>query len=148
MKIGDKCMKKIIFIILIVCGLCADEQQNKESYDITKDWIYNGCRDVLSDKWSNDRNYIFGLAVAKKDATLELLDIMSMRVVNGVDEKNVCKWYLDAVNDKEISKYVQSSNDSKRLFLNIVERSVIQDNGESYVKFEENLKKMIKLFKK
>lgn len=93
----------------------ATEQNTETPFDINKDWIYNGCRDVLANKWSDNRNYTIGLAIAQKDATLSLLELMSMRVVNGVDEKSVCKWYLDAANSTDFAKYLQSSQDSKRL---------------------------------
>lgn len=85
----------------------------------------------------------------KKEATLDLLRLMSMRVVNGVDFKSVCKSYLDFVTDANISsKYIKSDADSRYYFLNIVERSAVQDNGESYEKFQDNLKKIRQLFKK
>lgn len=127
----------------------AAEQNAEESFDINKDWIYNGCRDVLADKWTDNKNYVLGLAVAKKDATLDMLDLMSMRVVNGVDMDKVCKWYFNMIENSEFtSKYLQSAQDSRRTFVDIVARSVIQDNGEEYEKFSENLERIKKLFKK
>lgn len=142
-------MKKIFLSLLIISSIYGNEQSNdKESFDINKDWIYNGCRDVLANKWTENRNYIFGLAVAKKDATIDLMDLMAMRTVNGVDESNVCKWFLDFSNGNDSAKYINSAQDSKRVFLAIVERSVILDNGETIERFSENLETIRKLFKK
>ncbi|MDD2653413.1 MAG: hypothetical protein PHX44_10240 [Sulfurimonas sp.] len=142
-------MKKLILIVSLISLVYGNEQTTKEPYDLQKDWIYNGCRDVLADKWTGERNLVFGMAVAKKDATLDLLRLMSMRVVNGVDEKSVCKWYLDVATDANFSStYIKSLADSRFYFLDIVERSAVKDNGESYEKFEDNLQKIRQLFKK
>lgn len=142
-------MKKLILILSLISLVYGNEQTTKEPYDLSEDLIYNGCRDTLANRWTGNRYYVLGLAVGKKDATSELLILMSMRVVNGVDENSVCKWYLDFVTDANISsKYIKSSTDSKSYFLNIVERSVVQDNGETYEKFRDNLKKIEQLFKK
>lgn len=142
-------MKKLILIVSLISLIYGNEQTTKESYDLQKDLIYNGCRDTLANKWTNDRIYVFGLAVAKKEATLDLLRLMSMRVVNGVNVESVCKWFLDAANNTEYSsKYLKSDYDSRTTYLDIVERSVVEDNGETYEKFQENLGKVKQLFKK
>lgn len=142
-------MKKLILILSLIGLIYGNEQSNDKSYDLEKDWIYNGCRDRLANKWTNDRNYVFGLVIAKKDATLDLLRLMSMRVVNGVNDESVCKWFLDVANDtKYSSRYLKSDNDSKATFLYMVEKSAVDDNGEIYEKFQENLEKIKQLFKK
>lgn len=142
-------MKKMFLFILLVCSLYANEQETQKNYDLTKDWVYLGCKDALADKWTADQGTIFGMAIAQKDATLDLMRLMSMRTVNGVDVKKVCKWYFNLANDTEFSsKYLQSSGDSGYTFLDIVERSVVQDNGETYEQFTDNLNKIRQLFKK
>lgn len=73
---------------------------------------------------------------------------MSMRAVNGVEPSSVCKWYLDATNNSAISKFLNSTTDSITLFLVGIERSVVQDNGESHEKYIENMNKIEQLFKK
>ena len=140
-------MKKIMFILAFISLLNASEQ-NKTTYNINEDTIYEGCRDVLANRWSDARWYVTGLMIAKKETTLNLLSIMSMRVVNGVEPSSVCKWYLDASKDTVVSKYLNSTKASIDIFLNIVERSVVQDNGESYEKYIENVNKIEQLFKK
>ncbi|QFR42874.1 hypothetical protein [Sulfurimonas xiamenensis] len=142
-------MKKLILLLSLISLIHAAEQNTEASFDINKDWIYNGCRDVLANKWTDNRNYILGLAVSQKDATLDMLTLMSMRVVNGVDMNKVCKWYFNMTENSEFSsKYLQSAEDSRRTFQDIVSRSVIQDNGEEYETFSANLEKIRKLFKK
>ncbi len=136
-------MKKLILILSFINLIYGNEQTTKESYDLQKDWIYNGCRDILAKKGTHSRDYVFGLMIAKKDATLDLLRLMSMRVVNGVNDEMVCKWFLDAANNIEYSsKYLKSDYDSRTTFLDIVERSVVEDNGETNEKFRDNLKKL------
>lgn len=134
--------------ILAFISLLNGSDQNKTTYNINEDTIYKGCRDVLANRWTEARWYVLGMMIAKKNATSDLLFRMKMRVVNGVDPNNVCKWYLDATNDSTISKYLNSTTDSVSLFLEVVERSVVQDNGESYEKYIENVNKIEQLFKK
>ena len=140
-------MKKIVLILSFI-GLLYGNEQNKNTFVINEDHVYIGCRDTLANRWSDARWYVTGLMIAKKDTTLNLLSIMSMRVVNGVEPNSVCKWYLDASKDTVVSKYLNSTKASIDIFLNIVERSVVQDNGESYEKYIENVNKIEQLFKK
>lgn len=141
-------MKKIILLLSLLTLVYSNEKSKDVSFDVNKDFIYNGCRDTLANKWTDNRMFLLGLGVAQKDATLSLLELMSMRVVNGTDMNNVCKFYLDLVLDKDFStKYIKSSEESRLTFLNIVERDVVKSNGEDYENFSENLKRIRKLFK-
>lgn len=58
-------MKKIMFILAFISLLNASEQ-NKTTYNINEDTIYEGCRDVLANRWSDARWYVTGLMIAKK----------------------------------------------------------------------------------
>lgn len=141
-------MKKIMFILAFI-SLLNGSEQNKTTYNINEDTIYKGCRDVLANRWTEARWYVSGLMIAKKESTIILLSSMSMRAVNGVQPSSVCKGYLDATNNNNIiSKSLNSTTDSITLFLVIVEKSVVEDNGESYEKYIENVNKIEQLFKK
>lgn len=142
-------MKKIILILsLSFITLLYGNEQTKKTFDIKGDTVYIGCKDTLANKGTDAQWFTLGLMIAQKNATSNLLYLMSMRVVNGVEPIEVCKWYLDFANIKDNSKYIQSPNESIDILLNIVERSVVQDNGESYEIFTNNKNKINELFKK
>lgn len=138
-------MRNILLVLLLICSVNATEKE----FNINDAIIYKGCKDILSDTNSKYNWYVFGLAVAKKDATLDLMEDMSMLTVNGVDIKRACKLFLNlAKKDDFASKFLKSSSDLRWVLTDLIERQVIQSNGEDLDKFRENRIKMRKLFRK
>jgi len=134
-------MKKLLVLLAMASLLFCNEKE----FDVTKSFEYKGCQDELANKWTFERGFVLGLSIAIKDKTLNLLDIMGMTNVNGVEPKDVCKFYFKLVKDSEfMSKFVHGDFNNRFYFSYIVERSVVTNNGENHDEFKDNLKRLEK----